>query len=129
TIDLHRGDAEVEQDRVRLHAVFRELFEHDSEVAAQEPRLHGRTLREPVEELPRSRVAIDRNQLAATLQLCGEDGRVAPRAEGRVDNRLARLDGEELPDLVGEDGDVISRVWLQDVRPHPQHSLRLRPVL
>src|SRR5919201_1080250 len=39
TIDLHRGDAEVEQDRIGLYAVLCELVEDNREVAAQEPRL------------------------------------------------------------------------------------------
>ena len=51
---------------------------------------------------------------------------MAAGAEGGVDDGLARLHGEELAHLVGEDGDVISRVSLQDVRQHALRSLRPR---
>ena len=37
-VELHRRDAEVEQDRVGLDVVRRELAEHERELAAQQPR-------------------------------------------------------------------------------------------
>src|SRR5207253_10689437 len=46
-VDLHRGDAEVEQDRVRLDAVLRELLEHNGEVAAQKTGLDAGAPGEP----------------------------------------------------------------------------------
>ena len=52
--------------------------------------------------------------------------RMAPRAEGGVHNRLAGFDRKQLPNLVGEYGNVISRAGLQDVRQHAPHSLRPR---
>ena len=70
------------------------------------------------------RVAVDRDQLAAAAQIGREQLRVAAGAEGGVDDGLARLHGERLPHLVGEDRDVVSRVGTQDVRQHPPHSLR-----
>ena len=51
---------------------------------------------------------------------------VPPRPEGCIDHRVARLHVEQAPNLFGEDGDVISRVWLQDARQHAPHSLRPR---
>src|SRR5438876_4927215 len=103
-------------------------MQDDGEVTAQEPRLDLRHLREPVEVVSRGRIAIDRDQLPVSLQIGSEQRSVAARAEGGVDDRLPRLDGEQIPNLACEDWDVISRVWLQDVRQHPQHSLRLPPV-
>ena len=100
--------------------------EDDAEVAAQEPRLHAGALLEALEVRPRRRVAVDRDQLAAALEVGGEERRVAAGAEGRVDDGLARLHGEALANLGREDGDVISRAWLQDVRQHLLHSLRPR---
>ena len=41
TVELHRRDAEVEQDRVGLDAVRRELLEHERELAAQQARLQA----------------------------------------------------------------------------------------
>ena len=41
-VELHRGDAEVEQDRVGLDVVRGELAEHERELAAQQARLHAR---------------------------------------------------------------------------------------
>ena len=40
-VDLHRGEAEVEEHRVGLDAVGSELREDDSVVAPQEPSLHA----------------------------------------------------------------------------------------
>ena len=40
-VELHRGDAEVEQDRVRLDVVCRELAEHERELAAEQASLHA----------------------------------------------------------------------------------------
>ena len=125
-VELHGRDAEVEQDRVGAHAVGGELRKNDAEVAAQQSRLHARVLLEALEVGARGRVAVDRDQLAAPLQVGCEQAAVAARAEGRVDDRLARLHGEARAHLGREDGDVISRAGLQDVRQHALHSLRPR---
>ena len=69
----------------------------------------SRPLREAVEVRPRARVAVDRDQLAAALEVGGEQRRVPAGAEGRVDDRLAGLHREQLAHLVGENGDVVSR--------------------
>src|SRR5438552_1547969 len=39
TVDLHRGDAEVEKDGIGLHPILRELLEHGGEVAPEKPGL------------------------------------------------------------------------------------------
>ena len=122
-VDLHARDAEVEQHRVGAHAVRGELLEHHRELAAQEAALHGRLLAEPLEVGPRRRVAVDRDQLALAAQISRQQLAVAASAEGRIHHRLARLHGERFPHLLSEDGNVISRVWSQDVRQHPPHSL------
>ena len=122
-VDLHARDAEVEEDSVGAHAVRGELLEHDGEVAAQEARLHRGALPELVEVDPGERVPIDRDQLALAAQVGREQRRVAARAEGRVDDGLARAQRERLPNLLGENGNVISRAGSQDVRQHPPHSL------
>src|SRR5581483_11660975 len=41
SIELHRRDAEIEQDAVRVHAVLRELRQHRRELAVQQPHLRG----------------------------------------------------------------------------------------
>ena len=123
SIDLHRRDAEVEQDDVGFRPVVAELAQHDGEVAAEETSLNADTAGETVEVLPRDRVTVDRDQLSLAAKVLGEQRRVAARAEGRVDDGLAGLHGEEPADLVGKDGNVVSRVWLQGVRQHPPHSL------
>src|SRR5204863_8980376 len=105
-VDLHRRDAEVEQDRIGLDAVLSELLEHDREVAAQEPRLGAGALREAVEERARAGIAVDRDQLAALAEIRREQRGVAAGAEGGVDDRLPRLHREELPDLFRKNGDV-----------------------
>src|SRR3954447_16949427 len=48
-VELHRGDAEIEQDRVRADAVLRELRQDDAEVSPQEPRVRRGALRELLE--------------------------------------------------------------------------------
>src|SRR5204863_2450028 len=88
-VDLHRRDAEVEQDRIGLDAVLSELLEHDREVAAQEPRLGAGALREAVEERARAGIAVDRDQLAALAEIRREQRGVAAGAEGGVDDRLS----------------------------------------
>ena len=72
------------------------------------------------------RVAVDRDELPAPLQVGGEQARVAARAEGGIDDRLSRLHVEELAHLVREHGDVISRVCPLHVRQHLRRSLRSR---
>ena len=88
--------------------------------------LHAGALLEALEVRAHRRVAVDRDQLAAALEVGGEQRGVAAGAEGRVDDGLPRAHGERLAHLRGENGDVISRAWLQDVRQHAPHSLRPR---
>src|SRR2546430_3766288 len=59
-VELHRGDAEIEQDRVGTDAVSRQLRQNDAKVAPQETRVYRRALRELLEVRPRRRVAVDR---------------------------------------------------------------------
>ena len=125
-VELHRGHPEVEEDRVGADAVLRELPQDDAEVAAQEPSVHGYALRELLEVRAGRRVAVDRDQLPLAAQVGGEDGGMPAGAEGGVDDRLAGLHGKRRPHLLGKDGDVVSFPGLQDVRQHPQHSLRPR---
>ena len=122
-VDLHAGDAEVEENGVGANPVRGELLEHDGEVTAQEARLHRGALPELVEVDARERVAVDRDQLALAAQVGREQGRMAARSEGRVDDGLARPHREGLADLLCENGNVVSRAGSQDVRQHPPHSL------
>ena len=69
------------------------------------------------------RVAVDRDQLPLAAQPPDEQLGVAARAEGAVDDRLARPRVERGEHLVGEDGDVVSLGW-QDARQHLPRSLR-----
>ncbi len=125
-VDLHARDAEVEQDRVRVDAVVGQLVEDDRGLAAQEARLDARVALEPFEVRAHGRVAVDRDEATVALQVSSEHRGVAAGAEGGVDDGLPGLDREELAHLLGEDGNVISLVWLQDVR---QHLLRSLPLL
>src|SRR4029453_18655522 len=88
TVDLHRGNAEVEQDRVGTRAVFGELLENDGEVAAQEAALDAGLLTEAVEVRPRGRIAVDRDQPAVSTQVRSEQRRMPAGAEGRGHDRL-----------------------------------------
>ena len=123
-VDLHRRDAEIEQDRVRADAVRSELRQHDREVAAQEAHLDPRCRLEAVEVRLRARVAVDRDELAPAREVLREEPRVPAGAEGCVDDRLPGPNGEELAHLVGENGDVIRVRVRQDVRQHVRRSLR-----
>src|SRR5262245_16652842 len=124
TVELHARDAEIEQDRVRAHAVLGQLVEYDGGLAAQEARLHARVALEAFEVRPHRRVAVDRDETAVAFEVGGEDRCMAAGPEGRVDDGLPGLDREELAHLLGEDGNVISLVWLQDARQHLLRSLR-----
>ena len=125
-VELHRRDAEVEQDRVRLDAVRRQLLEHERELAAQQARLEAAVAPlEALEVRPDRRVAVDRDVAAATVQVGGEQLRVAAGSERAVDDGLARAHREQAAHFLGEDGLVINRSSLQDARQHHQHSLRL----
>ena len=96
-------------------------------VAAQEARLYAARRRlHAIEVRPHGRIAVDRDELPGPLQVGGQQPRVAARAEGGVDDRLARLHVEELAHLVREHGDVISRVCPLHVRQHLRRSLRSR---
>ena len=122
-VDLHARDAEVEQHCVGAHAVRGQLLEHDRELAAQEAALHRGALAEPLEVRARSRVPVDRDQLALAAQVGRQQLGVSAGAESRIHHRVARAHGERLPHLLCEDGNVVSRVGSQDVRQHPPHSL------
>ena len=123
-VELHRGDAEVEQDRVRLDVVGSELVQDERELPAEEPGLDaaGRGL-EAVEVDAGVRVAVDRDQLPLAAEVGGEQARMPARAERAVDDGLARAHVEELAHLLREDGNVIS-ASLQGVRQHRLRSLR-----
>ena len=120
-VELHRGDAEVEQDRVGAHAVLGELREDDREVAAQEARVHAGGAAEALEVRAHGRIAVDRDHLAVAVEVAREERSVPAGAEGRVDERLPGLEREQLAHLVRENGNVVSRVGLQDVRQHALH--------
>ena len=124
-VELHARDAEVEQDRVGAEAVPGELLEDDGGLASKQARGHTGSAPEALEVRPHTRVAVDRDEAALPLEVGREQGRVAAGAEGRVDDGLPRLHREQAPHLVGKNGDVISRVWLQGVRQHAPHSLPL----
>ena len=53
TVELHAGDAEVEEDGVDANVVRRQLVEDGRELATQEPRLDARPLAEALEVLAR----------------------------------------------------------------------------
>ena len=89
-VELHRRDAEVEQDRVGADVVVGELAEDDRGLAAQEPGLHPGSPLEAVEVRADGGVAVDRDELAAPTEVRGEQRGVAARAEGGVDDGLAR---------------------------------------
>ena len=72
----------------------------------------------------RKRSGLQGRFLRGEFSLVLEQLGVPARAEGGVDDGLARLHGECLPHLVGEDRDVVSCVGTRDVRQHPPHSLR-----
>ena len=124
-VDLHARDAEVEQDRVRADAVRGELREHRVEAAAQEARLDAGAPGEPVEVRAHGGVAIDRHEPPAPIEVRGQERRVAAGAERGVDDGLPGLDREEIPDLLREHGDVVSRAVRRGVRQHCRHSLPL----
>ena len=127
TVDLHRGEPEVEEDGVCADVVARELREDNGVVAAQEARLHAWCRRlEPIEVRSHGRIAVDRNELAAPFEVGDQRPRVATGSEGCIDDRLPRLHVEKLPHLLAEDGDVISRVCPLHVRQHLRRSLRSR---
>src|SRR5206468_7937886 len=81
---------------------------------------------EPFEVRAHGWVAVDGDEAAVALQVGGEDRSVTACAERGVDDGLPALDREELAHLLGEDGNVISLVGLQDAR---QHLLRSLPPL
>src|SRR6476619_7544597 len=107
-VEMHRRDAEVEQDRVGADAVRRQLWKDDAEIAAQQTRVHAEPLLEPLEVLARRRIAVDRGQLSAAGEIRCEERGVAAGTEGRVDDRLARAHSKACAHLLGENGDVIS---------------------
>ena len=72
----------------------------------------------------RRQTAVQGRFLRGEFSLVLEQLGVPARAEGRVDEGFARAQGKSLPDLLGQDGNVISRAWSQDVRQHAPHSLR-----
>ena len=123
-VDLHRGDTDVEEDRVGLDVVRGELREDQREVAAEEAHVDPGAGLEAIEVRLRARVPIDGDELAAAREILGEQAGVPAGPEGGIDDRLARLHGEKLADLVREDGRVIRRAVRQDVRQHGRHSLR-----
>ena len=124
-VELHRRDAEVEQDGIRAHAVRREPVDHGGELAVEQPHPGRRRPAEPLEVRRDRRVAVDRDQLAVAAQPADEQLGMAARAECAVDQGLARLWVERREHLVGENRNVVSFGW-QDARQHPVRSLRLR---
>ncbi len=126
-VDLHRRDADVEQDRVGLDAVGRELREHDREVTAEEAHVDSRLRLEAIEVRLRGRVTVDRNELALPVKVGGEETRMTTGAERRIDDGLTRLHGEKFAHLVRENRGVIRCSVRQDVGQHGRHSLRSLP--
>ena len=107
-VDLHRRDPEVEQDRVRLHVVCRELREDEREVAAQEPHVDPGARLEAVEVALRGRVAVDRDELAAPSRSSARRRAWPPAPNVASTTVSPGPHREELAHLVGEDRDVVS---------------------
>src|SRR5579885_207787 len=59
-VELHRRDAEVEEDRVRAHAVVGELPQHGRELAVEQPRLRRRRADAILLDLGVSSMQLDR---------------------------------------------------------------------
>jgi len=125
-VELHARDAEVEEDRVGAAAVVGEPLQHVGEVPGQEPCLDAGAAPERLEVRLDVGIPVDGDVLAVAVQVLGEHGGMAACPEGRVDDGVPGLHVEQAPNLLGEDGDMISRAWLQDARQHAPHSLRPR---
>src|SRR5262249_4929602 len=78
---------------VRTHAVAREPGEDGRELAVQQPCLHARLATEALEVGRDRLVAVDRDHLALAAKPPRKQRRVAARAEGAVDDGLARTRG------------------------------------
>ena len=91
TVELHRRDAEVEQDRVGAEPALGELLECPRERAAQHRQLDARRQRagERLEVRRRIGIAVDRDDLAAAAQVLREQRGVTAAAEGAIDDRVA----------------------------------------
>ena len=123
-VELHRRDAEVEQDPVGADAVAGELPSSTCENSPCSSRALAAVERRSRSKYGRDgRVAVDRDQLALAAQPSDEQLGVPAGAERAVDDRLARPRVERGEHLVGENGDVISLGW-QDARQHLPRSLR-----
>ena len=92
----------------------------------RKPRLHAARASRSGRSTRARRVAVDRDQLAAAAARSAASSAAWPPAPNVASTTVSPgCTREELAHLVGEDGDVISRAWLQGVRQHPPHSLRL----
>src|SRR5438874_548953 len=114
-------------NRAGADTVRAELLEDQRELSAQEPRLkRPEAALEGLEIRPHRRIAVDRDEAAAAVQILGEQHGMASCAEGAVDDRLVRLHRKQPANVLGENGNVISRAWRQDARQHLLRSLRPR---
>ena len=126
-VELHRGDAEVEQDRVGLNAVRRRAA-----AGRRRSRRAGGAPCTPERFSKRSKYvrAVGSRSIAISLpRPCRSAASSAawPPAPNVASTTVSPgRTREGLAHLVRENGDVISRAGLQDVRQHPLHSLRPR---
>ena len=102
TVDLHRGDAEVEVDGIRLEPLCGELLERLAVVAAQEAQRARDLSCELGEAALGGGVAVDRHERALGPEALGHGARVPAAAAGAVDGRLPGPHVECLHELVGK---------------------------
>ena len=125
SVDLHRGDAEVEHHDVGLEALVGELGQGVRVVHAHEARLGGSLRGELVEALAGRRVAVHGHEQARRPDPVGQQARVAPGPEGAVHDGLARGGRGQLDQLTREDGYVRARHVKKD-RQAPRSPPRSR---
>ena len=105
-VDLHRGGAEVEVDRVCADSLPHQHLQPLGVAGADEPHIAGDLGRKLNEPLLGKRVAVDRDQRAGRAQALRHQARVAAAAEGAVHRGRTRGEVEQLGQLVREHGDV-----------------------
>ena len=91
TVELHRRDPEVEQDRVGAEPALGELLECPRERASQHRQLDACRQRagKRLEVRRRVGIAVDRDDLAAAAQVLREQRGVPAAAEGAIHDRVA----------------------------------------
>ncbi len=106
-VDLHRRDAEVEQDRVGLDALVDEALElfgerADAQLAVEPGVALGKRCVEP----PHGAITVDRDVASMAFHRLGEELGVAAGAERSIDDGHARFDVQPGNDLALQDRDV-----------------------